>query len=210
MELILLQKINKLGTIGDVVTVKSGFARNYLLPSGKALRATKENIAIFEKDKEKLIAKNNEEKSNAEKIKEELSKLNTSIVRSASDTGILYGSVTTRDIAKTVNEEERLVDRKDIVLDKPIKELGVYDVKVNIHPEVEIFVKLKVVRNLNETTEKEELEVDLKESETNELNIDENLFEDGAIPSTEESEIEVSEEEKTYEDEDEDNKSSQN
>ncbi len=210
MELILLQKINKLGTIGDVVTVKSGFARNYLLPSGKALRATKENIAIFEKDKEKLIAKNNEEKSNAEKIKEELSKLNTSIVRSASDTGILYGSVTTRDIAKTVNEEERLVDRKDIVLDKPIKELGVYDVKVNIHPEVEIFVKLKVVRNLNETTEKEELEADLKESETNELNIDENLFEDGAIPSTEESEIEVSEEEKTYEDEDEDNKSSQN
>ena len=210
MELILLQKINKLGTIGDVVTVKSGFARNYLLPSGKALRATKENIAIFEKDKEKLMAKNNEEKSNAEKIKEELSKLNTSIVRSASDTGILYGSVTTRDIAKTVNEEERLVDRKDIVLDKPIKELGVYDVKVNIHPEVEIFVKLKVVRNLNETTEKEELEADLKESETNELNIDENLFEDGAIPSTEESEIEVSEEEKTYEDEDEDNKSSQN
>ena len=210
MDLILLQKINKLGTIGDVVTVKSGFARNYLLPSGKALRATKENIAIFEKDKEKLMAKNNEEKSNAEKIKEELSKLNTSIVRSASDTGILYGSVTTRDIAKTVNEEERLVDRKDIVLDKPIKELGVYDVKVNIHPEVEIFVKLKVVRNLNETTEKEELEADLKESETNELNIDENLFEDGAIPSTEESEIEVSEEEKTYEDEDEDNKSSQN
>ena len=208
MDLILLQKINKLGTIGDVVTVKSGFARNYLLPSGKALRATKENIAIFEKDKEKLMAKNNEEKSNAEKIKEELSKLNTSIVRSASDTGILYGSVTTRDIAKTVNEEERLVDRKDIVLDKPIKELGVYDVKVNIHPEVEIFVKLKVVRNLNETTEKEELEADLKESETNELNIDENLFEDGAIPSTEESEIEVSEEEKTYEDED--NKSSQN
>ncbi len=210
MELILLQKINKLGTIGDVVTVKSGFARNYLLPSGKALRATKENIAIFEKDKEKLIAKNNEEKSNAEKIKEKLSKLNTSIVRSASDTGILYGSVTTRDIAKTVNEEERLVDRKDIVLDKPIKELGVYDVKVNIHPEVEIFVKLKVVRNLNEATEKEELEVDLKESETNELNIDENLFEDGAIPSTEESEIEVSEEEKISEDEDEDNKSSQN
>ena len=152
-----------------------------------------------------------EKASNARRnTRKELSKLNASIVRSASDTGILYGSVTTRDIAKTVNEEERLVDRKDIVLDKPIKELGVYDVKVNIHPEVEIFVKLKVVRNLNETTEKEELEADLKESETNELNIDENLFEDGAIPSTEESEIEVSEEEKTYEDEDEDNKSSQN
>ena len=155
MEIILLQKINKLGSIGDVVSVKSGFARNYLLPSGKALRATKENIEIFEKDKEKLLAKNNEEKSNAEKIKEKLSKFNPSIVRSASDTGLLYGSVTTRDIAKIVNEDERLVNRKDIVLDKPIKELGVYEVKVNIHAEVEIFINLKVVRSLNETTKKE-------------------------------------------------------
>ena len=192
MELILLQKINKLGTIGDVVSVKSGFARNYLLPLGKALRATKENIAIFEKDKEKLLAKNNEEKSNAEKIKEKLSQFNPSIVRSASDTGILYGSVTTRDIAKIVNEEERLVDRKDIVLDKPIKELGVYDIKVNIHPEVEIFIKLKIVRSLNEITEKDEPEVALNEDETKGLNIDETLFEDGVIPSTDEKELEES------------------
>ncbi len=207
MELILLQKINKLGIIGDVVSVKSGFARNYLLPTGKALRATKENIAIFEKDKEKLLAKNNEEKSNAEKIKEKLSKFNPSIVRSASDTGLLYGSVTTRDIAKLVNEEERLVDRKNIVLDKPIKELGLYDVKVNIHPEVEIFIKLKVVRSLNETTEKEELEVDLSTSETKDLNIDENLFEEGAIPLAEEINLEVSDEENLSEVQDEDYKS---
>ena len=142
MELILLQKINKLGSIGDIVSVKSGFARNYLLPSGKALRATKENREIFEKDKEKLLVKNNEEKNNAEIIKEKLSKISPSIVRSASDTGILYGSVTTRDIAKIVNETENLVDRKDIVLDKPIKELGSYDVTFNIHPEVDIFIKL--------------------------------------------------------------------
>ena len=207
MELILLQKINKLGSIGDVVSVKSGFARNYLLPSGKALRATKENIAIFEKDKEKLLAKNNEEKSNAEKIKDRLSKFNPSIVRSASDTGILYGSVTTRDIAKIVNEEERLVNRKDIVLDKPIKELGVYEVKVNIHPEVDIFINLKVVRSLNETTEKEKLEIDLSESEARDLNIDENLFEDGAIPSAEEKTSEMSDLENVSEDEE--NKSSQ-
>ena len=209
MELILLQKINKLGSIGDVVSVKSGFGRNYLLPSGKALRATKENIAIFEKDKEKLLAKNNEEKSNAEKIKEKLSKFNSSIVRSASDTGILYGSVTTRDIAKIVNEEESLVDRKDIVLDKPIKELGVYDVKVNIHPEVEIFIKLKVVRSLNETTESEETEVHLSEDETKDLNIDENLFEDGAIPLTEEKELDVSDEDSVSESLDAENKQSQ-
>ena len=207
MELILLQKINKLGSIGDVVSVKSGFARNYLLPSGKALRATKENIEIFEKDKEKLLAKNNEEKSNAEKIKERLSKFNPSIVRSASDTGILYGSVTTRDIAKIVNEDERLVNRKDIVLDKPIKELGVYEVKVNIHPEVDIFINLKVVRSLNEPGEKEELEVDLSESEARDLNIDENLFEDGAIPSAEEKTLEMSDVENVSEDKD--NNSSQ-
>ena len=206
MELILLQKINKLGSIGDVVSVKSGFARNYLLPSGKALRATKENIEIFEKDKEKLLAKNNEEKSNAEKIKERLSKFNSSIVRSASDTGILYGSVTTRDIAKIVNEEERLVNRKDIVLDNPIKELGVYEVKVNLHPEVDIFINVKVVRSLNETTEKEELEVDLSESEAKSLNIDENLFEDGVIPSAEEKTSEMSDLENVSEDEE--NKSS--
>ena len=184
MELILLQKINKLGNIGDVVSVKQGFARNYLLPSGKALRATKENVEIFEKDKEKLLAKNNEEKSTAEKIKEKLSKFRPSIVRSASDTGILYGSVTTRDIAKIVNEEGTLVDKKDIILDKPIKELGIYDVKVNIHPEVEIFIKLKIVRSLNEASEKEE--VGQNEDGDRELGIDENLFEEGAIPLTEE------------------------
>ena len=176
MELILLQKINKLGNIGDVVSVKQGFARNYLLPSGKALRATKENVEIFEKDKEKLLAKNNEEKSTAEKIKEKLSKFRPSIVRSASDTGILYGSVTTRDIAKIVNEEGTLVDKKDIILDKPIKELGIYDVKINIHPEVEIFIKLKIVRSLNEASEKEE--VDQNEDGDRELGIDENLFEE--------------------------------
>ena len=182
MELILLQKINKLGSIGDVVCVKSGFARNFLLPSGKALRATKENKEIFEKDKEKLLAKNNEEKNNAMKVKEKLSGINPSIVRSASDTGILYGSVTTRDIAKIVNESENLIDRKDIVLDKPIKELGSYEVTVNIHPEVDIFIKLRIVRNLNEAIEKEEVETATSENQGKGLNIDEDLFDEGAIP----------------------------
>ncbi len=195
MELILLQKINKLGSIGDVVSVKSGFARNYLLPSGKALRATKENIEIFEKDKEKLLAKNNQERSDAEKIKEKLTNFKLSIVRSASDTGILYGSVSTRDIAKIVNEKESIVDRKNIVLDKPIKELGLHNVKVNIHPEVEIYINLRIVRSLNEPTENEVAEDNLKEVETNNLDIDENLFEKGAIPPIEENtKVEKSEE----------------
>ena len=209
MELILLQKINRLGIIGDVVTVKSGFARNYLLPSGKALRATKENLEIFEKDKEKLLAKNNEDRSNAETIKDKLSKVKPSIVRSASDTGILYGSVTTRDIEKIVNQEEHLVDRKGIVLDKPIKELGVYDVKVNIHPEVDIFIKLRVVRSLNETTEKEE-EQGINANENKELDINENLFEEGAIPLSEDSALEGSDDKNVSEDLDSENNNSVN
>jgi large subunit ribosomal protein L9 len=151
MNLILLQKINKLGNIGEVVSVKAGFGRNFLLPSGKALRATKENLEFFEKDKVQLIAKNNEEKKKAEVVKEKASVIRLSIVRSASDTGILYGSVTTRDIEQLASNEGLIISRKDIILDKPIKELGVYNVKVDIHAEVELYLKLNVVRNLSET-----------------------------------------------------------
>ena len=179
MELILLQKINKLGSIGDVVSVKPGFARNYLLPYGRALRATKENVEIFEKDKENLIAKSNEEKKNAEDMKAKVSSLKLSIVRSASDTGMLYGSVTTRDLEKLVNDEGISINRKELILDKPIKELGAYNVRVNLHPEVEVFLKLKVVRSLNEKSkelEKDETKLDGPEDSSEELNIDENLF----------------------------------
>ena len=103
MEIILLQKISKLGNIGDTVQVKQGFGRNFLIPSGKALRATKENIEVFKKTKEKLLEQNKEAIEKAEKIRTEVENLNLVIVRSASDTGLLYGSVTTRDISNIIN-----------------------------------------------------------------------------------------------------------
>ena len=126
MEVILLQKINKLGNIGDTVEVKPGFGRNYLIPSGKALRATKENKVFFETTKANLLEKNKEEIEKAEKLRAEVEALNLMIVRSASDTGILYGSVTTRDITNLIGENGITLSRKQIALDKPIKELGLF------------------------------------------------------------------------------------
>ena len=127
MEIILLQRINKLGNIGDTVVVKPGFGRNYLIPSGKALRATIENKQVFETTKAKLLEKNKDEIEKAEKIRAEVESLNLIIVRSASDTGILYGSVTTRDISNLIAENGIKLSRKQVALDKPIKELGIFD-----------------------------------------------------------------------------------
>ncbi len=192
MEIILLQKINKLGNIGDTVEVKPGFGRNYLIPSGKALRATRENKEVFETTKAKLLEKNKDEIGKAEKIRAEVESLNLMIVRSASDTGILYGSVTTRDIANLIGENGITLSRRQIALDKPIKELGLFDVSVILHPEVESKIKLKVVRSLGETTS--DLE-DKKNSDNGSDEIDskinESLLEDGISLKTEE---EISEE----------------
>ena len=130
MEIILLQKINKLGNIGDAVEVRPGFGRNFLIPTGKALRATKENKELFEKTKAKLLKENNEAIQKAEKIRAEVENLKLVIVRSASDTGILYGSVTTRDISNLIAENGIKLSRKQVALDKPIKELGIFDMSV--------------------------------------------------------------------------------
>ena len=187
MEIILLQKINKVGNIGDTVEVKPGFGRNYLIPSGKALRATKENKEVFETNKAKLLEKNKDEVGKAEKIRAEVESLNLIIVRSASDTGILYGSVTTRDIANLIGENGITLSRRQIALEKPIKELGLFDMSVILHPEVESKIKLKVVRSLGETTS--DLE-DKKNSDngSNEIDakINESLLEDGISLKTEE------------------------
>ena len=195
MEVILLQKINKLGNIGDTVEVKPGFGRNYLIPSGKALRATKENKEVFETTKAKLLEKNKYEIEKAEKIRAEVETLNLIIVRSASDTGILYGSVTTRDIANLIGENGITLSRRQIALEKPIKELGLFDMSVILHPEVESKIKLKVVRSLGENTP----DIDDKKSANNasdEINaeLNESLLEDGVSLKTEEiisEEVEV-------------------
>ncbi len=194
MEIILLQKINKLGKIGDTVEVKPGFGRNYLIPSGKALRATKENKEIFETTKAKLLEKNKDEIEKAEKIRADVESLNLIIVRSASDTGILYGSVTTRDIANLIGENGVSLNRRQIALDKPIKELGLYDMSVILHPEVESKIKLKVVRSLGDNTSEieDQKNADNGSDEIN-VEINESLLEDGVSLKTEEA---VSEEAK--------------
>ena len=188
MEIILLQKINKLGNIGDTVEVKPGFGRNFLIPTGKALRATKENKEFFETTKAKLLEKNKEEIEKAEKIRAEVESLNLMIVRSASDTGILYGSVTTRDITNLIGENGITLSRKQISLDKPIKELGLFDMSVILHPEVESKIKLKVVRSLGDTSSDIEDEKDADNSSDEiDTKLNESLLEDGVSLKTEEA-----------------------
>ena len=188
MEVILLQKINKLGNIGDTVEVKPGFGRNYLIPSGKALRATKENKETFETTKAKLLEKNKDEIEKAEKIRADVEALNLIVVRSASDTGILYGSVTTRDIANLIGENGVTLSRRQIALDKPIKELGLYDMSVILHPEVESKIKLKVVRSLGDNTSDIEDQKNANDG-SDEINVEinESLLEDGVSLKTEEA-----------------------
>jgi large subunit ribosomal protein L9 len=183
MEIILLQKISKLGNMGDTVRVKQGFGRNFLIPTGKALRATKENKAFFEETKAKLLEENKEAIEKAEKFRTEVESLKLAVVRSASDTGILYGSVTTRDISNLISAEGVTVSRKDIALDQPIKELGIYDVNIIFHPEVESKIKLRVVRSLGDNTfEAEDNSITSKKSDE----INESLLEDGVSLKTEE------------------------
>ena len=180
MEIILLQKINKLGNIGDTVLVKPGFGRNFLIPSGKALRATKENKEIFENTKTKLLEENKEAIEKAEKTRAEVEGLNLVVVRSASDTGMLYGSVTTRDISKLIDEHGVTLSRKQISLENPIKELGIFNLRVILHPEVETKIELRVVRSLGDTAIETDEDKD-SNSGLDKVNaeLNENLLEDG-------------------------------
>ncbi|MGJ8628365.1 MAG: 50S ribosomal protein L9 [Sulfitobacter sp.] len=150
MQVILLERVAKLGQMGDVVDVKPGFARNFLLPQGKALSASKANIEAFEGRKAQLEAQNLESKKEAEAMADKLNGQQFIIIRSASDAGALYGSVTTRDAAEASTEAGFTVDRKQVVLIAPIKELGVHDVSVVLHPEVEATIQLNVARSPEE------------------------------------------------------------
>ncbi|MCL4143980.1 UNVERIFIED_CONTAM: hypothetical protein GTU68_047936 [Idotea baltica] len=150
MHVILLQRVAKLGQMGDVVDVKPGFARNYLLPQKKALTASKANIASFEGQKAQLEAQNLETKAEAEAMAAKLNGQQFIVIRSASDAGALYGSVTTRDAAEAATAEGFTVDRKQVVLIAPIKYLGVHDVTVVLHPEVEATIEMNVARSVEE------------------------------------------------------------
>jgi large subunit ribosomal protein L9 len=150
MQVILIERVAKLGQIGDVVRVRSGFARNFLLPQGKALRATKENKEKFESMKSELVAKNAEKKSGAEGLAHKLNGQSFVLVRQAGETGQLYGSVTARDIAHALEQGGFNVARQHIVLNTPIKGIGLHSVPVELHPEVEVKITVNVARSEEE------------------------------------------------------------
>lgn len=150
MQVILLERVEKLGQMGEVVKVKDGFARNFLLPRKKALRATKDNIKAFEGQKAQLEARNLAARKEAEGVSAKLDNQTFVILRQAGDTGMLYGSVSTRDISDAITAGGVTVDRAQIILDKAIKMLGIVDVKVQLHPEVRVAVKMNVARTADE------------------------------------------------------------
>jgi len=150
MQVILLERVAKLGQMGDVVNVKQGFARNYLLPQGKALRASDANMQAFEAQKAQLEARNLETRKEAEALAAKLDGTSYIIIRSASDGGALYGSVTPRDISDVVTADGFSLERGQVVLDGPIKALGVHSVNVVLHPEVTARISINVARSKEE------------------------------------------------------------
>jgi large subunit ribosomal protein L9 len=150
MEVILLERVEKLGAIGDVVTVKNGFARNYLLPNKKALRANETNRKLFEINRVKIEADNADKRAEAEKASKGIEGKTVQLIRQASNVGHLYGSVSARDIVEALDGVGAKVIKSQIVLDRPIKAIGMHDVKVALHPEVAVTVKVNVARSPEE------------------------------------------------------------
>ena len=156
MEVILLERIEKLGKLRDVVKVKAEFARNYLLPQSKALRANKENLSKYEQEKEKYEVLNKEKLSAAEKIASSMKNISINIIKQASDSGQLYGSVSTRDIADELNSQGHAIEKRQIILKSVIKNVGHHEVRVVIHPEYIITITVSIARTLEELTMKSE------------------------------------------------------
>ena len=150
IEVILLERIERLGQMGQMVKVRPGFARNYLLPQKKALRATKANMELFEKQRAELEAKNASKRAEAEAMAKKMDNVQVVIIRQASEMGMLYGSVSARDVAEAAKEAKHAIDRLMVQIDTPIKTLGLYPVKVKLHPEVIITVTVNVARSADE------------------------------------------------------------
>jgi large subunit ribosomal protein L9 len=198
MQVILLERIGRLGQMGDVVTVKDGFARNFLLPQGKALRATEANRKRFERDKAQLEARDLELKTEAAAVSSKLDGKSFIVIRQAGDSGQLYGSVSTRDIAAVITEGGFSIERRQVLLDRPIKTLGVHELRIALHPEVTPHVTVNVARSPDEaerqsrgeavtakalTEAEEEAEAAKRAAKA--------LFEEGAAPAEEASEEEA-------------------
>jgi len=150
MEVILLERVEKLGQIGDVVTVKNGFARNYLLPNKKALRANESNRKVFEANRARIESDNAEKRIEAEKASKGVEGRSIQLIRQASNVGALYGSVSARDIVEALEGEGAKVTKSQVVLDRPIKAIGMHEVKIALHPEVAVTVKVNVARSPEE------------------------------------------------------------
>ncbi len=161
IKVILLQRVSKLGYIGDVVNVKPGYARNYLLPKKIALRATKENLKYFEDQKEQIKKNNEIAKAEAQKVADKMGQLTITLVRQASEKGQLYGSVTSRDIATAIKELGYKVNAGQVDLSATIKTVGVYEIGVNLHPEISVMVKLSVAKSEEEA--KQQMTVGIQE-----------------------------------------------
>jgi len=150
MQIVLLERVQRLGQMGDIVDVRPGYARNYLLPQGKALRATQGNLERFERDRADIEARNLARKAEAEAVRDRLGEVRVALVRQAAETGNLYGSVTSRDIAEGLRAEGVQVERGQLVLERAIKSLGLHEVRIVLHPEVATMIEVNVARSLEE------------------------------------------------------------
>jgi large subunit ribosomal protein L9 len=194
MQVVLLERVEKLGQIGDVVKVKDGFARNYLLPKKKALRATKANLAYFETQRVQLEAHNLERKKDAEQVSGKLEGKVFIMLRQASDRGGLYGSVSPRDIADAITAGGFSIARTQVPIDKPIKTIGLHEVSVVLHPEVRVHVTINVARSEDEAERQargEDVLAETAEEESEATPTAEGMFEEGAGPKTEEPEAQA-------------------
>ncbi len=186
MQVVLLERIAKLGQMGDVVNVKDGYARNFLLPEGKALRANKENLERFEKERARLEAKSLKLKSEADAVKEKLDGQSLVIIRQSGETGQLYGSVSTRDIATSLDKNGFAVTRNQIALEAPIKALGVHKIIITLHPEVTAEVGVNVARTQDEAERQARGEdVTVEKVEEEETIAVEEIFEEGVTTNLE-------------------------
>jgi large subunit ribosomal protein L9 len=206
MQVILLERIGRLGQMGDVVTVKDGFARNYLLPQGKALRATEANRKHFERERAQLEARDLELKSEAQAVAAKIEGQSFIVIRQAGDTGQLYGSVSTRDIATAVTEGGFSIERRQVMLDRPIKTLGLHEIRLQLHAEVEPHISVNVARSPEEAAKQSRGEAVTRAATEAEEDAEaarhaaEELFEEGAPAEIEdEAEAEAKAEEKPAE-----------
>ena len=205
MEIVLLERVEKLGKIGDVVNVKPGYARNFLLPRGKALRANKQNLVKFEAERSAIEARNADDRKQAEILSDSIGDLTVNLVRAASEMGQLYGSVTSRDIAEAVKQAGFDVDKKNVVMDSAIKTLGLFSIRLTLHGEVtkQIIVNIArsleeaktqlqsgkaVISNLDEDDNVEIPAVQLHEENTETSDADDSIADDSILDDTQDTE----------------------